>query len=386
MNLSNLLTPQDWFFPVPIAFGPGRLAEIAAQCQARDIAAPLIVTDRGSRDLPFIGALVGYLDAAGLRSNLFSDISPNPRDDEIGNGCAAFTAGNHDAVIAIGGGSAMDGGKAIALTATSGAPLWDFNYTLPPPVPAAPFPKLITIPTTSGTGAETESTAMVTHVEKGMKFCLAHPDLKPSLALLDAELTLGLPPNLTAWTGVDALTHAIEAYLVPGFNPLCDAMALEAMHLIGPALPRVYAAPDDLEARSAMLMGSCLAGIAFLQGLGMVHAISHMVGAEFNTQHGLTNAICLPEVMRFNLPGEDQKVSRMAHALGWPEDRFIETIEALLDDLAIPKTLGDIGVPLDCAARIAEKALQDAAAGTNPKPATAETLQAMIERIITKGR
>ncbi|MEM9046379.1 MAG: iron-containing alcohol dehydrogenase [Pseudomonadota bacterium] len=386
----DLLSPQDWTFPVPIAYGPGRLSEIGAQCLSLGIANPLIVTDRGSHELPFIADLQEFLAAAGLQSDIFFDISPNPRDDEIGAGRDRFRSGNHDAIIAIGGGSAMDGGKSICLTAKNDVDLWAFEFEQPvPEISASEFPKLITIPTTAGTGAETESTAMVTDVAKGMKFCIWHPELKPSLALLDPALTVGLPPHLTAWTGADAMTHAIEAYLVPGFHPLCDGLALEALALVSKWLPIAVREPDNMAARGGMLMGSCLAGIAFLKGLGLVHAISHMVGAEYNTQHGLTNAIVLPVVLRFNLPGQEAKVKRMADAMGLEissANAFTAEIERLLDEIQIPKSLSAIDIPADCAQRIAEKAIQDSAAATNPRAASIAEIRALTEAAIAQAR
>lgn len=388
---TQLLTPQDWSFPVPIAYGPGRLAELGETCSALGIQRPLIVTDRTSAKLPFIIQLKQILQDKGLYCDLFCDISPNPRDDEIGAGCDLFETGGHDSVIAIGGGSAMDGGKAICLTALNDIDLWDFEFEQSVPVMPKDhsFPKLITVPTTAGTGAETESTAMVTHVKKGMKFCIWHPDLKPSLALLDPELTLALPANLTAWTGVDALTHAVEAYLVPDFHPLCDGLALEALSLISNSLIRAYEAPDDLAARGSMLVGSCLAGIAFMKGLGLVHAISHMVGAEYDTQHGLTNAIVLPTVLRYNLPGLDTKVERMSQAMGLStasQDAFCAHIEALLDRLNIPVSLNEIGVPESCVERIAEKAMQDSAYGTNPRVADLDEMITLVRSCIKDVR
>ena len=387
----EILNAQDWSFPVPIAYGPGRLAEIGQKCVDLGLSNPLVVTDRGSSDLPFIAAVQTYIAQVGLKSGLFFDISPNPRDDEIGAGRARFRAGGHDAIIAIGGGSAMDGGKSICLTAHNDIDLWAFEYEQA--IPKIPndqaFPKLITIPTTAGTGAETESTAMVTHVAKGMKFCVWHPELKPALALLDPELTLGLPQNLTAWTGADAMTHAIEAYLVPGFNPLCDGLALEGLALVSKWLPIAVRDPQNIQARGGMLVGSCLAGIAFLKGLGMVHAISHMIGAEFDTQHGLTNAIVLPVVLRFNLPFQEFKVQRMAQAMGLRDSSvamFIAHVEAVLDEINIPKALSDIDVPLSCAQRIAEKAICDIAAGSNPRQASVAEIRALTEEAITKAR
>lgn len=387
----DLLKAHDWTFPVPIFYGPGRLSEIGLHCKRLGIENPLIVTDRGSRELAFIAQLADLLSSANLKSSIFSEISANPRDDEIGAGRAAFIDGGHDAIIAIGGGSAMDGGKSICLTANNNIDLWSFEFNeLPPAIPEdQPFPAMITIPTTAGTGAETESTAMVTHVEKAMKFCVWHPDLKPSLALLDPALTLELPLSLTAWTGADALTHAIEAYCVPDFNPLCDGMALEALQLISNWLPVAMKEPKDMAARGGMLVGSCLAGIAFLKGLGMVHAISHMIGAEFDTQHGLTNAIILPVVLRHNLPGMEERVERMAQAIGIDDrspDGFSAAIDRMLDNLEIPRSLSEIGVPADCVERIARKSLQDSAAGTNPRAIDLQTACALVEQAIRQAR
>jgi len=391
MNDPSMLLAHDWNFPVPIAYGPGRLAEIGQKCVALGVRNPLIVTDRGSRELAFISRLVDYLSGAGLASGVFSGISPNPIDSEISFGRAAFLAGSHDAIIAIGGGSAMDGAKAVCLTANNDIDLWDFEFEQASPLisKANSFPILITIPTTAGTGAETESTAMVTHTEKAMKYCVWHSELKPSLALLDPELTIGLPANLTAWTGADAMVHAIESFLVPGFHPLCDAMALESLSLIARWLPVAVAEPTNINARGGMHVGSCLAGIAFLKGLGLVHAISHMVGAEFNTHHGNTNAILLPVILRFNLPGMDEKVRRMAEAMEISDHSvagFIAAVEGILDEIQIPKSLSEIGVPLDCAERISIKALKDSAAKTNPRLASLDEVRVLIETAIKKAR
>ena len=390
-DLDGILNPQDWSFPVPIKYGPGRLVEAGGHCIMMGVHNPLIVTDRGSHKLPFIGQLENHLKNAGLTVGLYSDISPNPKDTEIGAGRAQFISGGHDAIIAIGGGSAMDGGKSICLTANNDIDLWAFEYEQKAPEINAnqSFPKLITIPTTAGTGAETESTAMVTHVEKGMKFCVWHPELKPSLVLLDPELTIGLPANLTAWTGADAMTHAIEAYLVPGFNPLCDGLALEGLALVSKWLQISVNEPHNMKARGAMLVGSCLGGIAFLKGLGLVHAISHMVGAEFDTQHGLTNAVVLPVVLRFNLPGQELKVQRMAQAMGLEDtstEGFIRHIEGVLDDINIPNSLSDLDIPMASAQRLAEKSILDSAAQTNPRTATVPEISTLIEEAILKAR
>lgn len=386
-----LLTPQDWTFPVPIAYGPGRLNEIAGMCRAAGMARPLVVTDRGSRDLPFIARLTELLSQDGQAPDVFSGISPNPRDDEIAAGGEAFRDGGHDGIIAIGGGSGMDGAKAICLTAQTGIDLWDFEFEQTPPDLAGDqrIVPLITIPTTAGTGAETEGTSMVTHTAKGMKFCVWHPDFHPVQVLLDPELTVGLPANLTAWTGADALTHAIEAYIVPDFHPLCDGLALEGLRLIADWLPVAVEEPRNMAARGAMLVGSCLAGIAFLKGLGMVHAISHMIGAEYDTQHGLTNAVLLPMVLRENLPVLGGKSARMAQAMGLEDtspEALARAVEALLGRIDIPDGLAKIGVPADCAARIAAKAMQDSAAATDPGNWDSGRVETLINRAMTAAR
>ena len=391
LNETEILSNQDWTFPTNTAYGPGRFKEIGDHCKKFGIRNPLIVTDNGSTKLPFIKELKELLIKANIKSDLFTDISPNPREDEISVGCKKYKDGNHDSIIAIGGGSAMDGGKLICLTANNDVPLRDFEFELTPPKISKdnPFPKIITIPTTAGTGAETEITAMVTYVKEGMKFCMWHPDARPILALVDPELTLGLPSSLTAWTGVDAMVHAIEGYCVPGFHPLCDGSALESLSLISKSLYLAVEEPKNIVARGGMHIGSYLGGIAFLKGLGNVHSISHMVGAEFNTQHGLTNAIILPVVLKYNLYDMDEKVKRMSEAMQFKEhsvDSFINNIEKMLDRLQIPKSLSEIGVTEECVDQIAKKAMKDQAYATNPKKASYEDMKEMVMQSIKKAR
>jgi alcohol dehydrogenase class IV len=352
---------------------------------------PLIVTDQGSAGLPFIDTLRQALLNAGISSDVFAEVAPNPRDSDIALARKAYLEGRHDSVIAIGGGSGMDAGKSTALTAHNECDIWLFDFDRD--VPSLPadhvFPKLICIPTTAGTGAETESTAMVTHSERGMKLCVWHPELKPSLTLLDPEITLGLPAALTAWTGIDAMVHAIEAYCVPDYHPMCDGVALEALALIGRWLPHAVEEPGNLVARGGMQVGACLAGVSFLKGLGLVHAISHMVGAAFDTHHGLTNAIALPAVLKFNAPAIDDKLPAMCGALGLQSVDFescYAVICQLLDRLSVPVTLAEIGVPPEAARALAEKAHQDAAALTNPRPADVATIERLILEAITVGR
>ena len=385
----SLLATQHWAFPVPITYGPGTLSRIARACRASGMRRPLVVTDQGSQDLPFVQEALKLLKLDDISADLFSEVSPNPRDSEIRAGRTRFKEGNHDGVVAIGGGSGLDAGKAICLIANNDIELLDFDFNKPSPTVREPFPPLICVPSTAGTGAETDSTAMITDTVREMKICVWHPGLKPSLAILDPRITLSMPAHLTAWTGCDALIHALEAFCVPTFHPLCDGIALEALRLIGRYLERTYRHPDDLEARGGMLVGSCLAGVSFQKGLGLVHAISHMVGAEFDTHHGLTNAIVLPTVLRFNAEAIAEKLPSIAEAVGCKgvgmEAFFDHTCE-LLDRLAIPRCLADIGVSADQTASIAAKAMQDLATSTNPRKISLDEMRTLVEEAILRGR
>ena len=387
--MSMFLNNTDWSFPVPIYYGPKRIDELPAICIKHDIQRPLIVTDSGSATLPFIIKALKSLNSSGLKSSVFSGISPNPLDTEILTGKSVYKDGKHDAVIAIGGGSGMDGGKAISLMANNSYSLWEFDNDKSEIKDIKKFPPLICIPTTSGTGAETESTAMVTNTDLGMKLCVWHPNQKPIAAILDPELTLELPKNLTAWTGVDALVHAIEAYSINSLYSVADAMAVEALTLIGRNLRAVVKSPQNLEARGGMLIGSCLAGISFQKGLGLVHAISHMVGAIYNSQHGLTNAILLPPVLKFNQNTINHKVEVMNYATFTKTegfDDFYSNICNLLDDLEIDRGLKSLGVNANKVSEIALKASKDAAASTNPRQATIPQLETLISNSLVNAR
>lgn len=391
MNESQFLQPCDWSFPVPIRYGPGRLAELPAMCRGNGMKNPLVVTDRASRELWFVGAAVKALKGADLDCAVFSDVSPNPTDQDVAGGRAAFLAGGHDGVIALGGGSGMDAGKAISLLARTEQDLWQFDFDAAPDdsLTEADFVPLICIPTTAGTGAETESTAMLTDTRRLTKRCVWHPAQRPCGVILDPEITVSLPRTLTAWTGCDALVHAVEAYCVDALHPLCDGAALEALRLIYRWLPRAIETPNSIEARGAMLIGSCLAGVSFLKGLGLVHSISHMVGAEYQTQHGLTNAVLLPVVLRYNAPAIAAKIPPMCQAMGLEAtdfDSFLSAVNNLLDRCDIPTSLADLGVAPDAVGRLAEKAFTDVATLTNPRPAGTGDIAGLIEQALKKAR
>ena len=385
----NFQDSADWTYPVPIHYGPGRISELPEMLRRKNLKRPLIVTDQGSSDLPFIKNISKELDKKGIHGELFDEISPNPLDEDVLKGKLIYEQGNNDSIISIGGGSGMDGGKAISLMAGREKNIWDFNYENSVDDNLTDFPPLFCIPTTAGTGAETESTSMITNTVSGMKLCIWHPKQKPVAAILDPNLTLSLPQNLTAWTGVDALVHAIEAYCVNSLNSVADGMALEALRLIGENLKRVISEPDRIEARGAMLIGSCLAGISFLKGLGLVHAISHMVGAVYNTQHGLTNAILLPSILKFNQSEINHKINNMHFAMFSKPGNFAdfyENISNLLDELEIPKSLKEIGVQEDKIHELAIKSSKDSAAYTNPKQASIDDLEKIIKNALVEAR
>ena len=390
-TINDFLQHADWTFPVPIAYGPGRFDELPDHCHRLGINNPLIITDCGTASLTFVSGAADLLARAGIVSNIFHNVSQNPTEIDVKNALSVFRSGNHDGVIAIGGGSGMDAGKATALLAGSKHDLWEHDFEkVPPEIATADiFPPLICIPTTSGTGAETESTAMITNLNRDMKLCVWHPLLKPKLAILDPKLTLGLPSDLTAWTGIDALVHALEAYCVPSVHPMCDGIALKALTLIGRWLPDAVFNPQNLNARGAMQVASCMAGVAFLKGLGLVHSISHAIGAEYDTHHGLTNAITLPAVMKFNETSIRDKCPEISQALnleGQNFDAIYHWTCQLLDHLEIPKSLTDIGVDTNKVRSLAKRAFDDSATGTNPRKPQLEELEIVLREAITKGR
>ena len=390
-NINDFLQYADWTFPVPIAYGPGRFNELPYHCQRLGLNNPLIVTDRGTASLTFVSNAGNLLARAGIASTVFDNISQNPTENDVRNAHYVFRSGSHDGVIAIGGGSGMDAGKATALLAGSRHELWEHDFEkVPPEIATADiFPPLVCIPTTSGTGAETESTAMITNLDRGMKLCVWHPLLKPQLAILDPKLTLGLPADLTAWTGVDALVHALEAYCVPSVHPMCDGIALKALTLIGRWLPDAVFDSQNLNARGAMQVASCMAGVAFLKGLGLVHSISHAIGAEYDTHHGLTNAITLPAVMRFNEASIRDKCPEISRALnleGRDFDAIYHWTCQLLDQLEIPRSLAEIGLDTSKVSSLAERAFSDSATATNPRKPQLEELEMLLGEAISQGR
>ncbi len=379
-------------YPTTVRFGVGERRGVARSCAALGIGRPLLVTDPGLKDLPMTQELVGLLEKAGLPTALFAEVAPNPLASNVEAGIAAYRAGGCDGVIALGGGSAMDCAKTIAFMLPQSLPLASFedigsNWKQATVEGIAP---IVALPTTAGTGSEVGRAAVIaldtgTGPEgapaDGTKKVIFHPKMLPGIVILDAELTAGLPRDLTAATGFDALAHCLEAYSSPLFHPLGDGLAVEGVRLIKNALPRVCADGGDLEARGEMLVAASMGAIAFQKGLGAVHALSHPVGSLYRTHHGRTNAVVLPYVLAFNRRAIEAKMARLAAYIGLADASF-DGLQAwilqLREELGIEHTLKELGVGEDKLERIVELALIDPTAPTNPVELTADTLHALL--------
>jgi alcohol dehydrogenase class IV len=368
----NATLKANWNYPTTVWAGPGRLAELPAACEKLSIARPLLVTDEGLRDAPMVRKACELVPAAAL----FSRVRGNPVAANIEDGLKAYRAGNHDGVIALGGGSALDAGKVIAFMSGQRRPLWDFEdvgdwWTRADPRGIAP---VIAIPTTAGTGSEVGRAGVVLNEATHQKKIIFHPKMMPAVVISDPELTVGLPPSITAATGMDAFVHCLEAYCAPGFHPLADGIALEGMRLIQTHLPRACQDGQDIEARSRMLAAASMGATAFQKGLGGVHAIAHPVGAHFNTHHGLTNAVLLPYVLVHNRPAIAAHLPVIARTLnlsGEPFEALLSWVLGFRERLKIPHSLADIGVTLRNPDTIGHEASLDPSAGGNPRPTEA---------------
>lgn len=367
----------NWGFPNSILVGAGRLSELPAQCAELGMTRPLAVTDPGLRDLMPVTATLSLLNKAGVSAEIFSDVDGNPTDTNVEAGVRAYQKGNHDGVVAIGGGSALDVGKAIALMLGQTRPIWDFedigDYWKR--ANANTIAPIIAIPTTAGTGSEVGRASVITDTTSHRKVIVFHPRILPERVILDPELTVGLPAGLTAATGLDAFVHCFEAWCAPGFHPMADGIALEGMRLIAEALPTAYADGSDIVARTQMLAAASMGAVAFQKGLGGVHAIAHPVGATYGTHHGLTNAIILPYMMERNRAYIESRMPQLAQALGLVDQSFVGVLRWVLElreHLGIPHTLADLGVDEAQAAKIGALAEVDPPAGSNPVRLSAE--------------
>jgi alcohol dehydrogenase len=370
-----------WSYPTAIRFGVGRVVEIVDACEAVGIARPLVVTDPGLVDLPVLATVRNALDSAGVAHDVFSDLRPNPLGSDVDRGVAAFRAGGHDGVIAVGGGSALDVGKLVAFMAGQTRPLWDFEdvgdrWTRADAHAIAP---VVAVPTTAGTGSEVGRAGVVIHEAEGRKFVAFHPGMLAKTVIVDPELTVDLPAHLTVGTGIDAFSHCLEALCAPGYHPMSDGIAVEGCRLVIENLPRVVADPGDLAARGHMMSAAAMGAVAFQKGLGAIHALSHPVSVRWRTHHGMTNAVLMPYVLEANLDHIVAPLTRLAayagidggptglldHVLGWRAT------------LGVPHTLVDLGADPAAVDDVAADALREPPALGNPRPLTHELAAAI---------
>ncbi|MGR3802871.1 iron-containing alcohol dehydrogenase [Marinibacterium profundimaris] len=372
----------NWSYPTTIRFGAGRIQELGEACKAAGMTNPILITDRGLAALPVTQTALDVMEAAGFARALFAEVDPNPTEANLGAGIAAYRAGEHDGVIAFGGGSGLDLAKTVAFMVGQDRPVWDFEdigdwWTRADADAIAP---IIAVPTTAGTGSEVGRATVLTNSETHMKKIIFHPKMLPAQVICDPELTVGMPPAITAGTGMDAFAHCLEAYSSPHYHPMSQGIALEGMRLVKDYLPRAYADGTDIEARAQMMSAAAMGATAFQKGLGAIHAISHPVGAIYNTHHGTTNAAVMLQVLEFNRPEIEDRIAAAAAYLGIAGgfDGFRGVVAELIAGLGIPTSLSGLGITDPDIDELTRLALTDPSCGGNPVALTEANLKPLI--------
>lgn len=378
MNLT-----ANWSYPTAIKFGAGRIAELAAACAQAGITRPLLVTDKGLANLPVTSRTLDIMEASGLGRAMFSEVDPNPNELNLAAGLEVYKAGGHDGVIAFGGGSGLDLGKMIAFMAGQTRPVWDYEdigdwWTRADASAIAP---IVAVPTTAGTGSEVGRASVITNSQTHEKKIIFHPKVLPSVVICDPELTVGMPKAITAGTGLDAFAHCVEAFSSPFYHPMSQGIALEGMRLVITYLPRAYADGTDIEARAHMMSAAAMGATAFQKGLGAIHAMSHPIGAQFNTHHGTTNAVCMPAVLAFNAPAIQDRFDQAASYLGISGGfaGFKSFVDGFNDSLGIPRGLGALGITEAAIPALVKDAIKDPSCGGNPIELTEENLTQLFK-------
>jgi alcohol dehydrogenase class IV len=382
---------SKWNYPTTVLFGAGRIAELPDALRDNGISNPLFATDPGLASLPVVAKTLAFLAQAGIEHAVFSDIRPNPVESNLSAGIAAYRKGGHDGVIAFGGGSALDLGKLIAFQSGQTRPVWDFEdigdwWTRADGDRITP---VIAVPTTAGTGSEVGRAAVVTNEATHTKKVIFHPKMLPVTVIADPELTVGLPPFITAGTGMDALAHCLEAYCAPAYHPMADGIAVEGIRLVLENLPKAFADGTDIEARAHMMAAAAMGSAAFQKGLGAIHSLSHPVGALYDTHHGMTNAVFMPYVLAFNRPAIESRMDRLAAYVGLDGgfDGFAAEIVRLREALGVPHTLGglirNLSMDEERKSLVADMALADPTAGGNPVPLTRQAARGILEQAIS---
>lgn len=356
-------------FPTDIRFGAGVAKNIPAWLKAAGKHRPLLVTDRGLAENPICRDLLAALRAEGLQATLYAESAGNPVESHVTKGTALFQKTDCDSVIMLGGGCPLDVGKAIALMARHPGKLFDYEDGSPdcPPIDKD-IPYMLAIPTTAGTGSEVGGSSVISDDTTHAKYIIWSPRLIPRLVVADPELTVGLPAAMTAATGIDALTHNIEAYLAKNYHPICDGIALEGIRLVFNNLEKAVHEPKNLEARGAMLMASMMGAIAFQKGLGVTHSCAHALSTCFDMHHGLANAMMMLPCMKFNKEVRSERFEHMARVIGHSD--FIAELESLKKRIGIPTSLKALGVTLN--EHLIDVAFADTCHSNNPRTCSRE--------------
>lgn len=368
-------------------FGPGIVQEVGDRLANLNVKKPMLVTDAGLHDLGVSEKIAEIIRQTGLDVFIFPKAEPNPTDKNVAEGLKAYQDEKCDSIVTLGGGSSHDAGKGIALVAANGGKIHDYEGVDQSKEPMVP---LIAINTTAGTGSELTKFTIITDTKRKVKMAIVDKHVTPTLSINDPELMVGMPPGLTAATGLDALTHAVEAYVSTDATPITDALAIQAMEIIPRFLPRAVANGEDMEAREQMAYAQSLAGMAFNNAsLGYVHAIAHQFGGFYNFPHGVCNAILLPYVCRFNLISREERFADIAAFLGnnvyglstrEAAEEGIQTMERLARDLDIPKGFSELGAKEQDIETLAKHAMEDATALTNPRTPKLEEVIEIIRQ------
>jgi len=376
----------NWSYPTAIKFGAGRIGEIAKACAQSNIKKPLLVTDRGLANLPITQNTLDLLEKAGLGRAIFSEVDPNPNEINLEAGVKAYNDGGHDGVIAFGGGSGLDLGKMVAFMAGQTRPIWDFEdigdwWTRADSDAIAP---IIAVPTTAGTGSEVGRASVITDSKTHVKKIIFHPKVLPSVVIADPELTIGMPQIITIGTGMDAFAHCLEAFSSPHYHPMSQGIALEGMRLVKDNLHKVVADASDLDARAHMMSAAMMGATAFQKGLGAIHALSHPIGAVYNTHHGMTNAVVMPPVLQLNRPMIEKQIGEAASYMGilGGFDGFYDYVITLRSDLGVPDKLSGLGVDTNRIGELTQMALKDPSCGGNPVELTEENVTKLFQDCI----
>ena len=374
----------NWSYPTAVRFGAGRISELGEACEVTGISRPLLVTDPGVAPLPITERALASVRDSGLEVAVFSNVDPNPVASNVEAGLKVFRDGGHDGVIAFGGGSGLDVGKVIAFMHGQTRPMWDFEdigdwWRRADPDGIAP---IVAVPTTAGTGSEVGRAGVITNEETHTKKVIFHPKMLPQVVICDPELTVDLPRPITAGTGMDAFAHCLEAYCAPSYHPMSAGIAVEGMRLVKDYLPQAYKHGDDLEARGHMLSAAAMGATAFQKGLGAIHSLSHPVGSLFHTHHGMTNAVFMPYVLKFNRAAIADDIDRLAAWLGISGgfNGFLDYVLALREELGIAHSIDKIGVDDSRFQLMSEMAVVDPTAGGNPVPLDVPSCHRLYEQ------